>query len=46
MKMLSVTSRAISSGMMAQAKGLDGFGATGIACNVYDGLNGKPPQKP
>ena len=43
--MLSVTSPAISSGMMAQTTGLDGYEATGIACNVYDVLNGKPPQK-
>lgn len=30
---------------VAQATGLDGYEATGIACNVYDVLNGKPPQK-
>jgi len=28
---------------VAQATGLDGYEATGIACNVYDVLNGKPP---
>lgn len=28
---------------VAQATGLDGYEATGIACNVYDVLNGKKP---
>lgn len=30
---------------VAQATGLDGFEATGIACNVYDVLNGNPQKK-
>ena len=30
---------------MAQTTGLNGYEATGIACNVYDLLNGKAPQK-
>lgn len=29
---------------VAQATGLDGYEATGIACNVYDVLNGKTPK--
>jgi len=29
---------------VAQATGLDGYEATGIACNVYDLLNGKKPK--
>jgi 3-hydroxyisobutyrate dehydrogenase-like beta-hydroxyacid dehydrogenase len=30
---------------IAQATGLDGYEATGIACNVYDVINGKAPKQ-